>query len=483
MIVNPIPAISPATFCEAVAPALLEAVPPGGVWSGPGVVNENTGLFDPSVAGVGSHTVSYQSPEGCGTQQTIVVTPFEEAVLEGLEDFYCFKDTILQPQLSPANGTLTIDGQPVTTINPADLGAGTHIITYTVGAGDCESSVTTGITVGEPIQIQLPFETDSICFNEGITLTATAFGGSSLNNFTYQWNQGLGFGQSHVVTPNFQTAYTVTAFDGCSDPATATLNVFVHPSFDAEFVTGDPVCFDDTTFAEVYAVPLGDYSYTWDSDPPTLGNYIESYPTSYEVEILDNTTGCWITREIDLPGYDLITANFSLSPNVECVTTIDPSIDILDFSVGALNGYWDFGDGNGVIPYQLGDDLSYTYRDTGLYTITLHIQNEGNCVSEFQQQICVKYANTLFAPNAFSPNGDGINDEFRFTGFGIDEIEWYVVNRYGELLYNGSSMDDGWDGFYRGNRVQQGVYTVIANYKVLGSGITRQFKGFVTVLH
>jgi gliding motility-associated-like protein len=71
---------------------------------------------------------------------------------------------------------------------------------------------------------------------------------------------------------------------------------------------------------------------------------------------------------------------------------------------------------------------------------------------------------TLKVPNAFSPNGDGINDVFRVmkdSYQSITEFRAVILNRWGNKLYEWTDIDGGWDGTYNGKVVKDGVYFVI----------------------
>jgi len=282
--------------------------------------------------------------------------------------------------------------------------------------------------------------------------------------FTYDWDNGLGFGRTHLVSPTNTTIYTVAVTDGCQE-ISKSVEGFLHPEIQVEFLTGEAVCFEDTTSASVVAYPGDHYLHEWSTEPPTLDNTIFSYPTFYEVKSTNLETGCEVINEMQIPGYGLIKANFAYSPNVDCISDLDPTIEILDFSVGAERGFWDFGDGSGRQPYRFGEDLTHTYTDTGQYTIRLFIENEGNCTSEHEVEVCVKRDQRLFAPNAFSPNYDGYNDFFQLKGVGISDINWLVFNRWGQVVFEGNSMDDKWDGRFNGQRVLPGVYTFMVRYK------------------
>jgi gliding motility-associated-like protein len=69
----------------------------------------------------------------------------------------------------------------------------------------------------------------------------------------------------------------------------------------------------------------------------------------------------------------------------------------------------------------------------------------------------------LFVPNAFSPNGDGVNDIFRVRGLNIEVQNCKIYNRYGNEIYNGT-LENGWDGKYNNELVESGVYTYTLEY-------------------
>jgi gliding motility-associated-like protein len=483
MIVHPTPTIQADTLCEIEAPLNLTVAPGGGVWNGSGITDTLLGTFNPGLAGLGPHIISNVSDNGCYGEQEILVTEPPVAEISGLEPFYCFQDTTIVPALSPPGGLLTINGDPAIDLNPALLGPGEHLLNYTVGQDQCQDATFFLITVGEPLDIQLPFTVDSICLGEGLQISAQGLGGSSNGIYDYNWNQGLGFGQTHQIQPLSSTTYQVTITDGCSDPAIGSIAIGLYPDFQIAFETGEPVCYDDTTWVEISASPGSNFNFTWNTNPPFMGTYLESYPTAYTVDVLNLDTGCEQEATVDVPGYDPIQANFSLVPGDDCLTNLEPEMQILDFSSGATSGFWDFGDGSSPQPYVLGQTLVYSYPDTGEYTVSLTIENEGGCSSYHEASICVILESRLFAPTAFSPNGDGVNEIFKFVGLEVTSLDWEVYNRYGELMYRGQGLNDAWDGFYRGERVPQGVYTVVAVYTTATDPNRQTYKGFVTVLH
>ncbi|MFT4759681.1 MAG: gliding motility-associated-like protein [Paraglaciecola sp.] len=480
----PTPEVPYIEFCETESPSILEVTPAGGTWSGDGIINPATGVFNPDEVGVGTFTVYNESDEGCLGQGEVAVIEYEEATITGLDGFYCFQDNNIPIQLFPAGGIFEIDSMSASPIfNPATAGTGLHTFSYIAGEGPCINSTSFLSEVGEELFVTLPTEGDTVCFGQNYTISAQATGGNSFGNYTYDWNQGLGFGQTQYITSSSSNVYTVTAKDGCSDPATANFTLAIQPSFSVEYDTGDPVCYEDTTFATAFAYPSNDYTFEWNTFPPIFGPTIESQPTFYDLTVTNDETGCTVETQVTLPGYDLIEANFSYSPTSdECLTDIDPTIQLLDFSVGGTSGIWDFGDSLAVISYQDGENLSYTYSDTGTFIITLFLQDEGDCTSQHQETVCIKAAHRLYAPNAFTPNRDGVNDYFQFTGVNIETLDWQIFDRYGLQLYIGNGMDDKWDGKYGDKPMPNGAYVFTAEYTVKETRETLAMRGYLTIV-
>ena len=91
------------------------------------------------------------------------------------------------------------------------------------------------------------------------------------------------------------------------------------------------------------------------------------------------------------------------------------------------------------------------------------------CPDTTQQAIFVEFETTIYVPNAFSPNDDGYNDFFQVYGNGIilDGYDFKVFNRWGNMVYNSTSVDDQWDGTYlsNGTFLQSGIYPYILIYQ------------------
>jgi gliding motility-associated-like protein len=106
-------------------------------------------------------------------------------------------------------------------------------------------------------------------------------------------------------------------------------------------------------------------------------------------------------------------------------------------------------------------DYTHTFKDTGYFKVTQIVKNELNCEDSISLTVYIYPEFRLFIPDAFTPNGDGLNDIFKPSSIGIKEYDFDIYNRWGESIYASIGAEDGWDGNYKGNKSPQGVYVYL----------------------
>lgn len=116
------------------------------------------------------------------------------------------------------------------------------------------------------------------------------------------------------------------------------------------------------------------------------------------------------------------------------------------------------------------ENTDYTFMESGSYEVVLKtIISDGTNTDQLDSMtISVVIAESkLEFPNAFSPNGDGINDIYRAKRDykSIVSFKAIVMNRWGQKLYEWTNPEDGWDGTFHGQDVKQGVYFVFVEAK------------------
>lgn len=91
---------------------------------------------------------------------------------------------------------------------------------------------------------------------------------------------------------------------------------------------------------------------------------------------------------------------------------------------------------------------------------------------------------TLFIPNAFTPNGDGMNDVFKVVNIESEEIQYFkVFNKWGTVMYESKEQLASWDGYYKGKLQEQGEYGFIIIVKFpKENNITKVYKGTIALI-
>ena len=181
---------------------------------------------------------------------------------------------------------------------------------------------------------------------------------------------------------------------------------------------------------------------------------------AYQVEVTD-FLGCTKTILFDVAvpklGYpDFDYTSFYLQ-EFNALTFNDP----ITFSNLSTENYlsveWDFGDGT----TSSLNNPTHTYTETGSYDVTIYVTYVGGCVYELTKTIYIGESYELELPNAFTPNGDGLNDTFRPVYYGFTEIVLKVFDTWGTLIYFEKAEKgkmNGWNGTINTRPAENGNY-------------------------
>ena len=149
----------------------------------------------------------------------------------------------------------------------------------------------------------------------------------------------------------------------------------------------------------------------------------------------------------------------------------ESEIQFINQSQNSFSYYWDFGDGTNDVT----SNPVHSYQSNGIYTIKLSVNIGSLCSDSITKTIesHTGLVSTLFIPNSFTPNGDGINDKFEIFGkTDCDLFTLYIYNRWGNLLYKTEDILNFWDARVNNNFVEEGVYCYMIigkNYLKTGS--------------
>jgi gliding motility-associated-like protein len=254
-------AITPSgPYCQTAAAVTLTAATAGGTWTGTGITNAATGVFDPSVAGVGTHTITYTIAGPCGDVETttITVNPNANATITPVGP-YCLGDAAVTLTAVTAGGTWSGIGITNTTtgvFDPSVAGLGTHTITYTI-AGPCGDVETTTITVNPNADATITPVGPYCISDPSLTLSAVTAGGT--------WS---GTGITNATSGTFDPAIagagihtiTYTISGACGDVATTTIEV--NTAYNATITPVGPYCETDPSVTLSAVDPSGTWSGT-----------------------------------------------------------------------------------------------------------------------------------------------------------------------------------------------------------------------------
>ncbi|MGB1318316.1 MAG: T9SS type B sorting domain-containing protein, partial [Flavobacteriales bacterium] len=440
---------------------------------------------DPQEVGLGQHYVYYQGPSGCWDSCMVDVYQLEPAEILGLENTYCFIDSAISLIGTPAGGLFTGTGMTDTIFNPSLAGEGIHEIAYDHGTSGCEVHSDILVSVFAPIITNAIGNGEAVCKGDPVTVGVEPSGGNG-TFFTHNWNPNVSSFATQELYPEITTDYEIITSDGCSDPAIDTLNVFVYQPHSAIVETSDPLCYGNTGYITVEGDGLGTYSYNWNSNPPNFSNTMfGAAATTHSVTITEIESLCTFDTSITIPFYPNVTAYFTPNPNGGCLSETDPVAEFLDLSQGAVRGTWDFGDG-ATEDYVFGQYPIHEYADTGDYNVVLYVENDlATCTDRYTFELCIQPEFTLWIPNSFTPDGDGLNDLFEVVSSGVVEFEMQISSSWGTKIHKMNSIDDPpWDGTYKGNPVQQDryIYEVVAKGLHLGGIKFHKGSGYIHVI-
>jgi gliding motility-associated-like protein len=420
----------------------------------------------------GNYTVTMIDSNGCTNTASVTISePLALTSVAGTNTTICIGQSANLTDVA-SGGTAPYyyawtDG--VNVWNTANITVSPIVTTvYTVVVTDANGCIappqTVTITVNPPLTVQaMPGIT--ICANTLVNLTAAAMGGNG--TYTYTWLAPVNLiGNSVNYMVSTTSTFTVVVTDNCGTPAdSSTVTVTVNPQpvvqFTATTATSGclPLC---VTFANNTPSTA---SILW-----TFGNLGTStsltptycFTSSGQFDVTATVTdviGCvgtaTLVNYIDV--FPLPTADFTASP--QPATELNNQVSFTDMSTGALSWIWSFGAADSASTLQ---NPTYTFQDTGTFNVQLIVTNQYGCQDDVTLPIRVNPDYALFIPNAFTPNGDGINDFFFPQGVGIDPAKFvmYVFDRWGNLIYQTSTWPGGWDGTVQGTSrlCQQDTY-------------------------
>lgn len=357
--------------------------------------------------------------------------------------------------------------------------------TLTVFIGDDESFIDLGPDV-------------SICQFDSLVLDSNDPGPA------YTWTRdGIEVGNARTQLVNTNTSgdfeyaiEVVNDFTGCVYRDTINITITPAPSATQANIT-NPECSQANGAFALQIDDAGSFSYSL-SGPASAGPFTFDGPGvtpeftglaagSYTASITNSVTGCTRTQTVQLEdnaGFEVEAVGLN-----DCVRTSDIQ---LTFSLNIPNSVTiNVFDQVGNSVYNSTEILSTsTFNindlDSGVYFVEVQDVAPPNCIQTDTVALIVSAEcyETIFVPNAFSPNGNGQNEEwFAYPNEFVDQFKVFVFNRWGDLVYYSEDKNFRWDGTFSGGYVPQGTYAYRMQFtSSVRPGATLEQYGSVTVI-
>ncbi len=423
-----------------------------------GVTYQPSATFNGLIAG--NYTIRTKDANGC-----TVNTPFtinQPALLTGTAT----------PTAATCNGndgviTFTVNGGTLPYLFSIDNGVGYQSPnTFTVSPAaynnliikdghGCVANVS-GITVTLNDTMRLTFGPDAVTC-EGTAITLNPQTNAQTTGFTWTPSTGLNdpLIQNPSANPADSTTYTLTAKWGvCQRTASTRVNILTKPIAHAGRDTA--ICFQSFALLRGSATRTsGAVNFLWTPSAKVLPSnfaFAVGRPDStqlFTLQVSDNY-GCnfktfddvLVTMQPPVPAY--------AGNDTNAVYGIPHQL----FSSGGVSYLWT---PSNVLDNPIAQNPKATLTSDTRFTVL--VTDVAGCVGSDDVLIKVYKGPTYYIPNAFSPNGDGLNDIFRPTPVGIVKTDYFrVFNRYGQLLFETTKWLDGWNGTYQGKKQAQGTY-------------------------
>lgn len=182
----------------------------------------------------------------------------------------------------------------------------------------------------------------------------------------------------------------------------------------------------------------------------------------YPKVIVTSDKGCVDSVSLQNPivVHPLPTA--SASSDKQSTTIFENTINFVNNSSPHISRIWYFPDGS----TSTDENSSFSFSDTGTYGIRLRITDDNQCEDEAVVYVRITAEYDVYIPNAFSPNGDLLNDQFKIEGElrYVQDFRMEILNRWGETVFVAKEYNLPWNGEYSGSPAPEGVYVVIVKF-------------------
>lgn len=205
---------------------------------------------------------------------------------------------------------------------------------------------------------------------------------------------------------------------------------------------------------------------------------------TYQVQITDSLGYTYLSAPLEVSQSENFITDFVVNKTIAFTSE---SLDFIAQANFASSFVWDFGDpDSGSLNEAFTKEAQHTYEVPGEYTVSLTVTFEDGCEETLVKTAYVEIVDqslsdrAIFVPNAFTPNGDGVNDLFEIFGPVTAPFQMAVFNQWGEKIFYSTDPQNGWNGTYNGSSSPIGSYAYCIEYTSASGKQSK--KGFVNLI-
>ncbi|MFZ9955825.1 MAG: gliding motility-associated C-terminal domain-containing protein [Flavobacteriales bacterium] len=418
-----------------------------------------------SVKSAGTISLTIDNGLGCTGSDNIVITLHPKPNVSAIDTAvrFCAGETVMIGKDVGNNYSYLWNNGALNSTQTVNNG-GVYVVEVSTNK-NCKDTVNIVVTENQNPVVDLGDDVVK-CVGEVLTITSNNISSSN----SYVWNTGS---TQNAIAVTSSGAYSLVLTDSNNCSSRDNVNVKFNTVPVVDLLNGN----DSISICSGQSILLNagnsNMQYLWSTNQTSQG-IIAGNSGFYEVIV--SNANCKDTDRVYVNVIDLPSTLFNhQQKTVFCFAEQRDGVNIQSTFI-PKNEYqysWSTGEKQATI----------IAKKEGTYSLTL---SQEHCEVTDRITLVDYCESSFFVPNAVSPNGDHKNDIFKVEAAYVENFEMFIFNRWGELIFQSNDVNQGWNGHYQGNPVQQDVYVYKIRYSINkenGKDVMKERIGTAAVLY